>query len=43
MLKLLKLSKLAMRLGMATISPKVSRDSWTSISGVGSLEGSQSF
>ena len=31
------------RLGMATISTKVSRDSWTGISGVVSLGGSQSF
>jgi len=43
MLKVLKLLKLATRLGMATISTKVSRDSWTSRSGVESLEGSQSF
>jgi len=43
MLKVLKLSKLATRLGMATISTEVSRDRWTSVSGVESLEGSQSF
>jgi hypothetical protein len=33
MLKLLKLSKLAKRLGMSTTRRKVSRDSWTSIPG----------
>ncbi len=37
MLKVLKLSKLATRLGMAAISTKASRGSWTSISGVESL------
>jgi hypothetical protein len=36
-LKVLKLSKMAERLGMATISSKVSRDSGTSKSGIESL------
>jgi hypothetical protein len=39
----LKLSKMANPLGMATIRRKVSRDLWTGISGVESLQGSQSF
>ena len=42
-LKVSKLSKMAKRLGVATLSRKESRDLWTSISGVESLRGSQSF
>jgi hypothetical protein len=42
-LKVLKLSKMAKRLGMDTISRNVSRDSWTSIPGVESLGGLASF
>jgi hypothetical protein len=43
MLKVLKLSKLATRLGMATIGTKVKRDSWTNVLGVESLGGQPIF